>query len=218
MKYKIKTRFYLVKEKLKMRTVLLGKEIVNKYHIEKNLKEKLEEDGTIKYIYTAKPEIKKDVEIIYNPEICSFEGKHCYNSKNSLFLFDKNEINISETETVKIEKEIFRADLNEMHLYTDKIVSEVDDGKYDTELDYETEIRKFNCEMIESNEQLKLYCDLHHLDYSTTDVVELFKFVFPNKKCVIKDGIIREETQKEITFKSDLNDVFKCIDQEFKYD
>ena len=60
-------------------------------------------------------------------ELCSYEGEPRYNS-NWVFRIYKT-VNISEYETVDIENEIFRADLNEMHLHTNKIVEERDINK-----------------------------------------------------------------------------------------
>lgn len=49
-------------------------------------------------------------------------------------------------------------------------------------------IKEFNKMMIESNDKLKAYCDLHKLSYEDTDCIELFKLVFPDKLYIIRDG------------------------------
>ena len=93
---------------------------------------------------------------------------------------------------VSIEDEIFRADLNERHLHTNKIVEERDVDKEDAMSILDGQIKAFNKMMIESNDRLMTYCDLHKLSYEDTDCIELFKLVFPNDEYVIKDGVMKE--------------------------
>ena len=105
-------------------------------------------------------------------------------------------MNISEDEAVSVGKEIFRADLNEMHLETDKVLEEVDINKEGSEEILSEQIRAFNSMMITSNEKLKAYCDVHNLAYEDTDAIELFKIIFPDKKYEIVDGVIKVQEVK----------------------
>ena len=99
-----------------------------------------------------------------------------------------------------IEEEIFRADLNEMHLHTNKVVEEKDINKEDALSILEGQIKAFNKMMIESNNRLIVYCDLHKLSYEDTDCIELFKLVFPDDEYVIEDGVMKVKEKSKVTF------------------
>ena len=106
-------------------------------------------------------------------------------------------LNISEDEEVHIAKEIFRADLNELHLQTDKIVEEIDLDKQVVDMGYEVYLGAFNEMMIESNEKMKSYCDLHKLGYKDTDCIKLFQLLYPNEMYEIVDGVMRVKTESD---------------------
>lgn len=181
-----------------MQTVVLGKEIENTYKLISNKNEEYDEKGNVKYIYFAKPVIRQEVECKSWREICRYEGEPRYNSKsNVLWGAYRNSLNISEDEKVYINEEIFRADLNEMHLHTDKIIEERNIDKELVESYLNAEIERFNEQMIESNDKLKAYCDLHKLVYGLTDCLELFKLVYPNSGYVIEDGVLKEKSFNE---------------------
>ena len=176
-----------------MKTRLFGKKIENIYDVDHKQKEIKDENGDFKTVYTGKPTITKETKVKEWSELCSYDGEPRYN----LNLFDYNfygykKCNISEDEMVSIEDEIFRADLNEMHLHTNKIVEERDVDKEDAMSILDGQIKAFNKMMIESNDRLMTYCDLHKLSYEDTDFIELFKLVFPNDEYVIKDGVMKE--------------------------
>lgn len=117
-----------------MRTVVFGKTIKNKYIVENNQKTITDAKNTddLLLVFTAKPTIKKEAEIVDYPRLLDFKGEPRYNRSigamdvYSSYTFHAR-INISENEEVTIENEIFRADLNELHIFTDKIVNEYDD-------------------------------------------------------------------------------------------
>lgn len=153
--------------------------------------------GEIKTVYIDKPLINKTRKVKKWTELCSYEGEPRYNSRIGWDLYNK--INISENETVTIEEEIFRADLNEMHLHTNKVVEEKDINKEDALSILEAQIKAFNKMMIESNNKLMSYCDLHKLSYEDTDCIELFKLVFPNDEYVIEDGVMKVKEKPQIT-------------------
>lgn len=193
-----------------MRTVILGKKIENLYGVNNNQKTIDDGNGVLKTIYTAKPTLNKVPTEKEWVEICSFDGAPRYNSEcgNVFFAFNsKHKINISENESVSIDNEIFRADLNELHLRTDKVVEEIDIDKWEADANLSEQIVAFNEAMITSNEKLKSYCDVHKLSYGYTDAIELFGIVFPDKKYEIIDGVMRVKERKcpEITFTSSRN-------------
>lgn len=184
-----------------MITRVFGKKIENVYDVIYNTKRVEDNDGKMKTVYTAKPQINKTRKIREWSELCSYEGEPKYNSVCFLG-FGYHEINISENETVKIENEIFRADLNEMHLRTNKIVEEKDVNKEDALSILDGKIKAFNKMMIESNDRLRAYCDLHKLSYEDTDCIELFKLVFPNDDYVIEDGVMKAKENSKIVTSS----------------
>ena len=174
-----------------MITRVFGKKIKNVYGVDHKWAEVVDENGDKKSVYTDKPELTKETKVTGWSELCSYEGEPRYNSDPLNGFFGINKINISEDETVRVDKEIFRADLNESHLYTDKIVEEKDINKEDAISICESQIKAFNKMMIESNNRLMAYCDLHKLVYEDTDCIELFKLVFPDEEYVIEDGVMK---------------------------
>lgn len=173
-----------------MRTVLLGKKIENIYDVNYKWKEIKDENGESKTVFTGKPEVTKETKIEEWVELCSYKGEPRYNS-NLYMIYLCKTVNISENESVKIEEEIFRADLNEMHLHTDKVVEEIDVKKEEAFSACEAQIKAFNKMMIESNDKMKAYCDLHKLSYAETDCIELFNLIFPNEEYIIEDGVMK---------------------------
>ena len=182
-----------------MRTVVLGKKIENVYEVNHNWKTIDDGNGGIKTVYTGKPTLKMTPHIKEWTEICSYDGEPRYNSNKRYYfasLSYNNQINISEDEIVVVYEEIFRADLNEMHLHTDKVIEEVDVNKEESEEILSEQIRAFNSMMITSNEELKAYCDVHKLSYEDTDAIELFKIVYPSKQYEIENGVMSVSGQK----------------------
>ena len=182
-----------------MITRVFGKKIENVYDVIYNTKQVEDNDGKVKTVYTEKPQINKTRKVREWSELCSSEGEPRYNNSGYSIVLGCHYINISENETVKIEDEIFRADLNEMHLHTDKIIEEKEVNKEDALSILDGKIKAFNKMMIESNDRLRAYCDLHKLSYEDTDCIELFKLVFPNDKYVINDGVMKAEKLKVAT-------------------
>ena len=89
-----------------------------------------------------------------------------------------------------------------MHLHTNKIVEEKDINKEDALSILEAQIKAFNKMMIESNNRLMAYCDLHKLSYEDTDCIELFKLVFPDDEYVIENGVMKAKEKPQITTSS----------------
>ena len=130
-----------------------------------------------RYVFDAKPEIIKDVVELDPVEICQYEGRPCVSSYKCVFADPK--INIGDEE-VNVKKDIFFADLSEWRQYVDKVVSNVDYYKEEVELDYADLVAQYNEQMINEDEKLKAYCNLHHLNPVETDVDELKKIVYGN--------------------------------------
>ena len=167
-------------------TKLFGKNIEHVYSVKDNRQIKRTECGDDIVWFIAKPELKVKNEIVGWRPICEYEGDPAFNSLNSISSLNK--VNISEKEEVLIEKEVFRADLNEYHLFTDKVLSEKDDNKEDGKECYEALVKKFNKSMILSNQEMKEHCDLYKLSYEDTDCELLFKKLFPGYTYKIVDG------------------------------
>ena len=180
-----------------MITRVFGKKIENYYDVDHKWEQIKDNNGDFKTVYTDKPTITKETKVKEWTELCSYEGEPRYNS-NLVFRIYKT-VNISEYETVDIENEIFRADLNEMHLHTNKIVEERDINKEDALSILDGQIKAFNKMMIESNNRLMAYCDLHKLPYEDTDCIELFKLVFPDDEYVIENGVMKASEKLKIT-------------------
>lgn len=164
-----------------MKNVIFGENIETTYSVNTNLKN--EKDGSdFKAIYTCKPALVVEPKVTSYDEILSFEGEMRYNKgATDLSLFAVGyykRINISEEEAVNIKKEVFRADLNELHVYTDKVLHNEEIGKEKAEKSFKYHTRMFNRQMIESNEKMKLYCDVNNLSYEKTDCLQLFKLVY----------------------------------------
>lgn len=103
--------------------------------------------------------------------------------------YSGNYINLSEDEEVRVEKELFRADLGEWYQHVNKKLEEKDNRKK-IEKELEKEIAAYNKYMIENNKKAKAYCDLHKLDYSETDyeeLLDLVKELEPEKPKTIMD-------------------------------
>lgn len=182
-----------------MRTVIYGKVIENTYEVNTKQKDIKDENGEIKTVYMDKPVVVKKSKVDHWVELYSYDGTPMYNSKLAAIAYFSlgHTINISEDEEVMIDNEIFRADLLEMQLRTNKVVNtiEINEGEANDDCDFH--VREFNKMMIESNEQLKAYCDLHKLVYEETDCIDLFKLVFPNKAYEIVDGVMRAKKRND---------------------
>lgn len=182
-----------------MRTVIFGNVIENKHEVITHCTSS--KDG--RSIYSAKPELKTTPEIKEWREIVSYDGEPHYNkgvSKWGAGTWNTGYLNISENESVAIEREVFRADLNEYHLYSDKVLEKIEIDKELMDEKFDDEIMMFNAIMITSNDKLKAYCDLHKLYYDETDCIELFKLVYGDDYYYeIKDGKMVAHKEDRVT-------------------
>lgn len=182
-----------------MKTVVLGKKIKNIYELNKNQKQIIGDNGEPKTVYIGRPFIRVKKETSEYVELFRFKGKPRYNKPRNSFSYC-HRINISKDETILIEEEIFRADLNVLELYTDKVVETIDVNKEETESELEQEVKSFNRTMIESNNKLKSYCDIHKLSYEDTDCCELFKLVYPGNSYIISKGLMIGFSEDTISY------------------
>jgi hypothetical protein len=174
-----------------MITKVFGKTISRSFQKHDNIQIIIVDGELEKEYFTAKPTLETIEDTIGWAEICSFEGYPFFNRAvyNSYYNYtDPNRFNISEDEEVKVEEQIFRADLNELHLRTNKIVNTIVKGQAAAQDWLDNELKHFNRTMILSNEKLKQYCDIHELSYENTDCYELFELVYPTSKPEIIDG------------------------------
>jgi hypothetical protein len=181
-----------------MRTIIQGKNLRTTYgvdHKQKTIKDDKSDPITV---YTGKPEITKETELIGWETIAEFDESVELNQKpvtiHSFSWWGEppvsgiGSINLSETEEVTITKKILRVDLKAVILRTAKTLTEEILNKEESEDILKVQISAFNKMMIESNEKLLSYCKLHKLDPAETDVDELFKLVYPNSTYDIRDG------------------------------
>lgn len=187
-----------------MKSVVLGKVIEKTYFVEPNT-ETITIDGEEKVVYKAKPVMKEESKIKEWREICHFDGEPRYNS--GYWTYSKT-LNISENEEVCIDKEIFRADLNVLHLKSNKVVEEIEVDKKEANAELEEHIANFNEMMIESNKLMQDYCDLHHLAHWDSDCEVVFSLVYPGKKYMIKDGKMECEVKNTISIDTNCVNVY----------
>lgn len=173
-----------------MRSVVLGKVVDNYYKLVSNTKT-VNQNGEDVTVFEKKPEMIKEEKIREWKEICSFKGEPVwsYDYNNVWFsLKTSKNLNISENEEVAITQQKFRADLGELHLYSNKILEEIDVNKETIEALYEKLLGDFNFAMNTSDEKMKSYCELHGLDMRKADCKKVFKLVYPSRDFTIVDG------------------------------
>lgn len=175
-----------------MQTVLLGKVVKKKYEAVRNCEERMI-DGELVNVFISVPELKVEETVDEWREFCRYDGEPRFSTYRSINpwtirVFDDVKTFIYKGEKIHSKNEIFHADLNEVHLETDKVLETIEENKEIAESLHSTDMYFFNVEMIKSNEALKAYCDLHKLDYGSTDCLQLFKIVYPNKEWKLVDG------------------------------
>lgn len=129
-------------------------------------------DGEI----TAKPFIKSRDDVEWE-KVLVFEGNNIRANNYDCHY----RINISDDEEVEVEKDIFRADLNEMMVYTSKEISIIDSEKEKSEEELKNLIAEYNKQEIEKDEKLLSYCKLHKLNIDDLELDKLKKIVYPDK-------------------------------------
>lgn len=167
---------------MSIKSYIQGKHITHNYEVREN-----RDQNTGKF--TRKPELIMNDEIVWktllnengeefvvNGEV----GKTSRNSYSSLFMFDMgHRINLSETEEVYIDEQIYRADLHAYMVHTNKVLSEEDaSNTEDIKYGYDVVVSEYNMQMIASDKKLEAYCGVHKLNPATTDYDELKKVVY----------------------------------------
>lgn len=161
-----------------MKSIIQGQNVEKVYSVE------AKRDDKGKFI--SKPVIKVDKKITYS-DICEVDGEIGYNSNYNFF--QQKQINLSEDETIAVLKEIYRADLNAMVVQTDKVLDEYETNLYESETELRELITEYNEQIINDDEKLKAYCEVHKLVPSETDVDELKKIVY--------EDIGKEKTEED---------------------
>lgn len=199
-----------------MKTIIQGKEITTTYDVDYKWKQIRNDKNETVTVYTGKPELKKE-ETIKWKDIYIVDEKVEFNAKvENLswvgfgYIKPIGSINISETEEVDIVEKIYRADINVIVLRVDKILKEEELYKEEAQDLLETQVAAFNKMMIESDEKLSMYCKVHKLDPSETDVDELFELVYPNMLYEIENGKV-VPFEKSITVENYMDACYRGI-------
>lgn len=151
-----------------MITRVMGKVTETYWYVESNNHEEHQADGTIRTVFDKRPELKSDVIEREPVEICRYEGEP----------YRLNYLYIGEEEVCS-KRITFHADLEEFRQFVNKIVTNTDINRDDSEEKYKLLLRDYNKQSIEGDEKLLAYCKLHHLNLEETDVDELRKVVHP---------------------------------------
>lgn len=158
-----------LKEKINMKTIVMGKNVTRKFDVVV----RRDEDNKL----CLRPFIKELIPDIEWAEICEYEDVP--QSEHIFCVGDR--IYISEDEKVVITERRFRADLGNWYQYTDKVLSEDEGNKESCETYLAALLKEYNKQMIEDDERAKAYCDLHKLDYEESDYDEVIKIIGENK-------------------------------------
>lgn len=196
-----------------MKTIVKGKVVKNTYSVVSHAK-KVETDDGESVVYDAKPELVKEPEVVDWVDLCSFDHEPYFNKAKEPYLtFNSYKLNIGDEE-VSIDKQTFVANLDELHLFSDKVVEESDDtlGKSLAEIDYASHLSAFNESLIANNEKMKAYCKVHKMDPGETNAIELFKLVYNTEHYVIYDGKIYNTSSDLLRFTDELKEKIRTWD------
>ena len=152
-----------------MITRVMGKVTETYWYVEPNYHEERKEDGTVKFVFDKRPQLKSDVKELEPVEICRYEGEP----------YRLNHLYIGENEVCS-KRITFHADLKEFRQFVNKVVKNTDINQEESEEKYKLLLRDYNKQTIEGDEKLLAYCRLHHLDPEETDVDELKKILIEN--------------------------------------
>jgi hypothetical protein len=175
-----------------MKTAIQGKEIETTYSVKAVRNEK--------GVLTKKPELVKESKVVkWDNLFDPIDGKIEY---NTLHLFEPyHYINISEDEKVKVDEQIYRADINALILHTNKVVSEKEINKTESEKEFKKVMAEYNHLIVDNNSKMKAYCNVNKIDIDTVDIDDLKK-IFEDK-CNTHSGIaITSDIGSEFAFNS----------------
>ncbi len=135
-----------------MKTHVIGKNIEITYHVEPHSHQEKQEDGSMRFIFDARPELVSEVTKEEPVEICAYEGTP--QTSTGRVIFSKY-INIGDEE-VKVTKETFYADLGDWKQFVDKNVTITEINKEDAEKKLEQLTRNYNRQIIEGDERMRM--------------------------------------------------------------
>lgn len=158
-----------------MQTIIQGKEIETKYSV----KVLRDDNGKIK----SKPELVKEDKIVKWSDLFEVDGQIGSNS-NTIW----HSINISETESVIVQEQIYRADLNKMVAHTNKVINEIPINKTEAEIEFDKSLVEYNHTVIGNNEKMLAYCKLNNLDVDTVNIEDLKKVLGTNETGKLDNG------------------------------
>lgn len=143
-------------------TIIKGQKVTNRLELNdcfEKVVETVDGQDIIKKKLIRRPELikKSDVEWV---DMFEIKGEIKYN-KDLYFRF-----NISENETVEALEQIYRADLNEYHVFTDKVVETVNDEENNkkVEEEYHTLMTRWIDKFLSENEDAAKWCKLHNVE------------------------------------------------------
>lgn len=176
-----------------MKTIFQAKEVTNLYSVEYDI---YETDKAV--VYNSKPTLEKKQEVKW---VDLYEFNEEVQLQYDMFN-NKQYVYISETEKVYVVEKFMRLDIGAYVIRLDKVYVENEDiFKRDAEFDLKHKVKDFNKQMIESNERLLSYCNLHKLNIEDIDLDELIKLVYNKYKYSIKEGKLVVEDDYEKFFR-----------------
>ena len=158
-----------------MKTRVIGKNIEKTYHVEPHSHQDRQEDGTMKFVFDQKPELVCEVTKEKPVTLCEYDGEPKCSKCYQLFYMCHNIF--FQGEDVKVLKEVFHADTGDWDQVVDKEIVVAEINKEEAEKKLESLTRNYNRQVIEGDERLLAYCNLHHLKPAETDPDELRKLI-----------------------------------------
>lgn len=162
-----------------MKTIVQGKKVDSKYKVE------FERDKNDKLV--SRPRIRLENEDIQWEEILTYDGEPQSSTYGRLIFLDEDEV-------VRVENEIFNADLGCWIQRVDKTLEEKDNIEI-CKKTLDMLRKEWNAQMIENDSKAKAYCDLHKLDYAETDYDELMEIIEPKAERLSKTIEISDDFQ-----------------------
>ena len=164
-----------------MKYIIQGQNINKIYKIVSNKND----DGS----FTSKPEMRLDSQDITYENIIEFEtdtiSYNCNNEGIWTLIGCNKKLNISETETVEIKKEIFRADIVTTFLVSDKILSNTN-NKNDISEEYNVLMSEYCKYICEKYPNVKRHIEIYNITLPVEEIDDIVSEVEnKNKLCSI---------------------------------
>ena len=178
-----------------MKYKVLGQNITNVYEVKDNKNEKGE--------YVRKPEFVKNRKYEWE-DILAFECDNLEFNTAYGVLERHHQICISETKSVDIIRQRFRADEATTYLYSDEVLSEEDD-KETNHQQYVDEVNKYIKLVFKKYPEVKNHCEIYNIsDENVFENIDKIKDEIIKKRGGIKNNVsfgtcsVREDLANEI--------------------